>query len=386
MRLFAFVPILFTLMNAYIFWRLRSAFGPGRWMWVAGVFFLAMVTLFFFRRSVIGTPFETTAHSISLVWAGCVLISITWLLLLDGTRILAWVADCTAGTHLSHVLRPTRSVPVVLALCLGLCLYALYEAATVRPRVVTVPTPALPEGVNRLRIAVITDVHINALTGEWRLERIANIVRQGKPDVLVSLGDLTDTNMDNKTREAAILRGIKPPLGSYAVLGNHEFYSGLATAERFTANAGFTLLRNEAVEAGGIVLAGVDDPIFLARAVRATGDVSSTEEFERRFLRGLEPHREAGKFILFLRHRPGTFYREPGLFDMQLSGHTHGGQIWPARYFARRANENIRQGLSRFTDGTRETLVYVSNGTGFWGPPMRLFTPPEVTFVDLVRK
>lgn len=166
------------------------------------------------------------------------------------------------------------------------------------------------------------------------------------------------------------------------VLGNHEAYSGLQNSLDFTKAAGVQILRNEAAHAGGIVIAGVDDAMFLAGRVKESAAIE--EKAASDLLKTLDGERARERFILLLRHRPGLYQKIAGLFDLQLSGHTHGGQIWPARYLAQRAN-GIASGLATLQGEHGESAIYVTLGTGVWGPPMRLFTPPEVTVIDLVR-
>jgi hypothetical protein len=119
---------IFGAMNLYIFWRMSSAFGFGKWQWAELLFFTAIIYLFIQRRAVIGTVWEAIVHTVALLWIGIILITVTWLLFLDAARITAWGIDALAGTKLSHIIRLSRSVPVVLAACLLLSAYAFFEA------------------------------------------------------------------------------------------------------------------------------------------------------------------------------------------------------------------------------------------------------------------
>lgn len=382
MRLFLYLPYIFTALNLYVFWRMRAGFGPGRWQWGALLFFAAMIFLFMQRRAVIGTVWETAVHAVSLLWVGVLLITVTWLLGLDALRLLARLTDFLAGTHLSHMLRPSRSVPVVLGLCCLLSVYALFEAANIRTERLTIVTDKLPAGTERLRIAVMSDVHINALTGLWRLERMAGAVKGAESDILVMLGDFVDTDMRGKTAEAALFRDIPTRYGAYAILGNHEAYSGLDNAVDFISRAGFTLLRSESIQAGGVTIVGVDDPMFLGG--RSPAATAAEEALCLKLLRDLKDRGPGERFTLLLRHRPGTHSSIAGLFDLQLSGHTHGGQIWPAGLLVGRANNGFRKGMYAVSGPQGTSRVYVTPGTGVWGPPMRFLTPPEVTVIDLI--
>lgn len=381
MRIFYYIPAIFAVMNLYIFWRMRTGFGPGKWQWAVLFLMAGMIWLFMQRRSLMGSPWETPLHTISLIWVGFVLITLTWVFFLDCARILAWGMDYVAGTQLGLLLRPSRSVPFVLGLSLLLGVYALVEAVFIHKEHLTIATEKLPSGT-RLRIAVMTDVHVNSLIGvTWRVKRMARAANETKADILLMLGDLADTDMRSKTVEAEVLRSISAPLGKFAVLGNHEAYSGLENALRFTRDAGFTVLRSEIARAGGITLVGVDDPMFIAG--RGKNATAAEEEICLALLHSLNTDQRSDEFILLLRHRPGTHKSIAGLFDLQLSGHTHGGQIWPAKIFTKWAN-GFSNGLATVQGDNGQSVLYVSRGTGVWGPPMRLFTPPEITVVDLV--
>ena len=379
MRLFFYVQFIFSAMNLYIFWRMRAAFGPGKWQWAVLLLMAGMVYLFTQRRAVIGSPWESAVHTVSLLWVGVILITVTWVFALDAARLASWVVDSLAGTRLGHFLRPPRSMAFVLGMCLLLSVYAVFEAMSIRTVHLTIPANKLPPGLNRLRLVVLSDVHINGLAGvSFRLNRIVEAAKTTDADILISLGDLADTDMRKKTREAELLRSIPARIGKFAVLGNHEAYSGMENAIRFTEDAGFRVLRSEVARAGGIDIVGVDDPVFIS------GGTKEEEAVCRELLHSLGADRETGKFILLLRHRPGKHVGMAGLFDLQLSGHTHGGQIWPAWIFTKWAN-GFSSGMAVVHGEHGTSRMYVSRGSGAWGPPMRLFTPPEVTVIDLER-
>jgi predicted MPP superfamily phosphohydrolase len=169
---------------------------------------------------------------------------------------------------------------------------------------------------------------------------------------------------------AELFRELHPRYGSFAVPGNHEYYVGIAQANAFTERAGFTLLPGRTREiAAMITIAGVDDP-----AAARFGPVK--QEKEAALLAPLSHQR----FILFLKHRPVVDPTSVGLYDLQLSGHVHKGQIFPFNLLTY-LNFPVRAGLTRLA---ADSSLYVSRGTGTWGPPIRFLAPPEVTVIDLV--
>jgi len=163
---------------------------------------------------------------------------------------------------------------------------------------------------------------------------------------------------------------VKPRYGKFAITGNHEFYAGIDQALEFTEKAGFTLLRGQGQTIGGLInIAGVDD--IQARAYGGFHGVS-----EQQLLSGFSNN----LFTLFLKHRPLVNKEGIGLFDLQLSGHVHKGQIFPFSiltwlYYPTQAG---------FAALSERSGLYVSRGSGTWGPPIRFLSPPEVTLIELV--
>ena len=222
-----------------------------------------------------------------------------------------------------------------------------------------------PETINKIRLAYITDSHIGGLSTHWHFERTMKLIRDADPDIFISTGDTIDGDMTYRERELELLTAAakNSRYGAFAVNGNHEHYWILdEDVEGIIRQCGFNLLINERVETAGIVIIGLDDSV--------NG--------------WLKPFLESGdenKFVLVLKHRPGLPFDAKGKFDLQLSGHTHGGQFWPMGYFKNFASKST-QGLSQKAGG----YVYVSNGSGFNGAMLRLFVPPEITVIDIVRE
>jgi len=204
----------------------------------------------------------------------------------------------------------------------------------------------------------------------WRAADIFERVGALSPDILVSTGDLVDQSVCAVAGLVGPLLAIEAPKGKFAVTGNHEFYAGLEQALRFTRQAGFVVLRGEVAAAGGITLVGVDD----SEAGRFEGKPPADE---RRIL-----SKAAGDgYVILLKHRPTIAEDAIGLFDLQLSGHTHKGQIFPFSLLTRL----VYVVDAGWLDLGKGSHLYVSRGTGLWGPPIRLLAPPEITVIDLVR-
>jgi predicted MPP superfamily phosphohydrolase len=254
-----------------------------------------------------------------------------------------------------------RAVGLLALAALG---YGLIEARQIQVEKVNITTPKLISG--RITIAQISDLHLGIMKGDKFLDRVMAKLREIKPDILVATGDIVDGQGDDLDALAPRFMTYTPPLGAYAVIGNHEHYAGLDNSLRFLHSAGFTVLRGESATAGGIVLVGVDDP--------GTREPDHPARLDTRKALASVPRDD---FIVLLKHQPVVDGDTP--FDLQLSGHIHGGQIFPFVYLTRLVY-GVHTGLTELADGR---LLYVSRGAGTWGPPIRLFAPPEITLITI---
>jgi len=305
------------------------------------------------------------------VWMGHLFLFVSAALLMDLYGLI-----CTAATHLFHA-RPDSWIPstrvvffaAFAASVLGTG-YGYLEAVTIRKEHVTIRTSKILNAMGRLRIVQISDIHLGRIVGEKRLENILAKVREAKPDILVSTGDLVDGQMDGASNLPKMFRLIRAPYGKFAVLGNHEFYVGIERSLDFTEAAGFTVLRGNGADVGGVIfVAGVDD-----EAGHRYGILTGNREEE------LLSHVPVGRFTLLLKHRPYPARTVNRHFDLQLSGHTHGGQIFPFSLIIKMLYP-VDAGVLRLKNGS---YLCVSRGAGTWGPPIRFLAPPEITIIDLV--
>ena len=231
---------------------------------------------------------------------------------------------------------------------------------------IQLPMPKLPRGMDGTRLAVVSDIHLGPLTGSRHVGRIVDLINSVRADIVCVVGDLVDGTVAELGRFATPLADIESRFGAYFVTGNHEYYSGFEPWVAELARLGVRPLRNERVEIGGLDLAGVNDlggtqfgdgPDF----TRALGD------------------RDPARPVVLMAHQP-VAAREAAPFgvDLQVSGHTHGGQMAPFNLLVK-LQQPVVSGLGR-VDGVP---VYVTNGAGFWGPPVRVGAPPQVTVIDL---
>jgi len=236
-------------------------------------------------------------------------------------------------------------------------------------RRVEVKLARLPREHDGLTLAQLTDLHIGPTIGARELEVIVQTTNGLQPDIVAITGDLVDGSVAQLRSAVMSLGKLRARHGVFFVTGNHEYFSGAAQWVEEISRLGIRVLRNERVtiESKGspFDLAGVDD-----RSAARSGVPGHGEDLDRA-LAG----RDRDRVVVLLAHQPRTVLRaaEYGI-DLQLSGHTHGGQIWPFGLLVR-LQQHFLSGLNR----VGETQLYVSRGTGFWGPPMRVAAPAEIT-------
>ena len=310
---------------------------------------------------------------IGFTWMGLLFIFISASFFFDIYRLLHFLARMLTRSSLEAFTLSLRNFCLLaMLISFAVVIYGYFEALSIRTEHVTVKTHKIPKDIGRLRVVQISDVHLGLIVGESRLKRILEKVMDARPDILVSTGDLVDGQMDDLEKLADMFQNIPAQYGKFAVTGNHEFYAGLDRALAFTEKAGFTILRGEGLTVSDILnVVGVDDP---ARK-RYVPDLAASEK-------ALLEKMPREKFTLFLKHQPVISSESIGRFDLQLSGHTHKGQIFPFNLFTKLFYRR-HTGLSKVNGNA---LLYVSRGSGTWGPPVRFLSPPEVTVIDITYK
>ena len=229
----------------------------------------------------------------------------------------------------------------------------------------------LDPAFNGFRIAVVSDIHLGPLAGRAHTERIVRLINETEPDLVAIVGDLVDGTVEELGSAAEPLRDLASREGTFFVTGNHEYFvEDTASWLRELERLGVQPLRNEntAIRRGTATfdLAGVNDI--------AGEEHSDPPDFDRA-LSGVDGSRPT----ILLAHQPVQVTQAAAHnVDLQLSGHTHGGQMWPFHYIVRAVQPSLA-GLSR-VDGTQ---LYVTRGAGFWGPPVRMGAPPDITVISL---
>ncbi|WP_037681974.1 metallophosphoesterase [Streptomyces griseus] len=234
---------------------------------------------------------------------------------------------------------------------------------------VTVPLAKLPRAAHGYRIAVVSDIHLGPVLGRGFAQKVVDTINATQPDLIAVVGDLVDGSVKDLGPAAAPLRQLRARHGSFFVTGNHEYFSGAEQWVEEVRRLGLHPLENARTELPWFDLAGVND---IAGESEGQGPD---------FAKALDD-RDTTRACVLLAHQPVQIHDavKHGV-DLQLSGHTHGGQLFPGNLIAAAANPTVA-GLDHYGD----TQLYVSRGAGAWGPPTRVGAPSDITVIELASK
>ena len=375
-------PVLFFLVHAYVGWRLASGvFGSeARWAVILMLAFVYLIMIAgFLARNAVGVR---AADSVS--WAGFLLLGFfSWLfvltLLRDVLLLLWFLIGLGATFHEPAFLFQFEeySALTVIALSIAATLLGLFNARRL-PAVVPVDIVLrdLPDALDGFQIAQITDLHVGPTIKKNFVAKVVNKTNMLNADLIVMTGDMVDGSVERLSKHTLPLSLLTAPHGVYLITGNHEYYVGADPWIAEFRRLGITVLLNQhetlCCDDARLVLAGVTD--FGAEKFNASQASDPVEALRN------APDDAAVKILLA--HQPRSVFAAANLgFDLQLSGHTHGGQYWPWAYFVP-LQQPFVAGLHRYQD----MQVYVSRGAGYWGPPLRLGARSEITLLRLRRK
>jgi hypothetical protein len=367
--------LLYGGLHLYFFLKIRAAFAPGAAIQaiLVALLILGLLAPLLIRASE-RLGLEVLARLLS--WGGYLWMAVIFLffsvsLLLEFYRLLVYAAGFVLRMDIVAYLPAARMlflIPITAAL--GISVYGFFEARDIRQEHIEIHSNKIPKDAGKIRVVQISDVHVGVLVREKRLAAILRKVKEAQPDLFVSTGDLVDGQLNSMAEAIAQFRDIRPRFGKFAVTGNHEFYAGIDDAIDFITRSGFILLRGEVATVNGVIdIAGVDDPTI--RRLGLHGGLSDRQVLSRG---------GGDRFKILLKHQPLIENGALGAFDLQLSGHTHRGQIFPfslitSRFFP------LHSGNFPMAN---DALLHVSRGTGTWGPPVRFLSPPEITIIDLI--
>jgi hypothetical protein len=324
-------------------------------------------------------PWAAYAAWPGYIWLGFMLLLLATLVATDLFRIILAVGRAvSARPQLDPAARLglARALAVaVVAVSAVVGIYSIFQG--LRDPVVKelrIAVPGLPPALAGTTIVQLTDLHIGATKSRSFAKDIVSRTNALAPDIIVITGDLVEGRFGSGREDTLPLAGLRARLGVFMVTGNHEYYSGLREWLPELQRLGIRVLRNEHVvidteKGGGWELAGIED--WNGASIEPDGGPDLA-----RALAGHDPSRA----VILLSHQPRAIYpaARAGV-GLVLSGHTHGGQIWPFTHLVR-LQQPFLEGLHR----VGSTQLYVSPGTGYWGPPMRLGTRAEITKITLV--
>ena len=351
----------------YLFVRYAVMLGLSWWISVPLFIFLILIgctqplTTYAFEEP-LGKFYPFYRYTIYFLFIGCVIL-----------MCLTLAAD--ALWFVAYKLKWLSMMPVEKGVCakfhigllltaLALTVYALYAGIKV-PDIRE--TTIVSDKIKRDRkVVVLSDIHIHRVVNPDKVRRIVERVNALEPDVILLVGDIVDDDMPRIAETVGLLKDLKAKEGVYFVSGNHEFYAGyrdsLVTMQKF----GFKTLENDGENLGDLFVAGIPDPRTAWRVgLLLRPDVALREATDK-------------QFRILMSHTPINFGKDNN-FDLAVSGHTHGGQIFPFHLLVSWVNKY----LSGLYDIGNNAQIYVSNGAGQWGPQMRLLAPSEISLIHL---
>ncbi len=295
------------------------------------------------------------------------------LFLITILRDLIWgMWDVIRHTSLAEMKDPAHLQTlniITFIVCLLLSIYGLYEAE--KPAKIVTHDIVSAKIKTPLKMVMISDLHIDEDVSPIKIKNMVNRINQLKPDTIVMVGDLIDNTSAKLYKQMEELKALKAPKGTYFVLGNHEFYNGAFNWSLTFAQMGFIFLNNTGVklENSDIFITGIPD-------INTAGNAGMRVKLENALYGA-----QKDDYVIMLSHTPKI---AEGItkenVDLQLSAHTHGGQIYPFHYLAKQNNDGH---LAGFYD-ENGVKMYVSRGTRYWGPPMRIFAPSEITVFNFI--
>jgi predicted MPP superfamily phosphohydrolase len=352
--------LLFAHWFIYTTWKSFSAIAdpPGIRPLEIMVAFLSVsfiaASLLAFRFS---NPFVRSFYRLAALWLGAVNFFFL-------AACVCWLLYFAASLTRQQPDWP-RWAAVVFAAALVATVYGVVNARWIRTRKVKIALPNLPDAWRGRIAALVSDVHLGHVNGAGFLARIVARVQSLKPDIVFMTGDLYDGTAIDAAPVAAPLQKLNPPLGTFFVTGNHEEFRHSSRYLEAVRATGVRVLENEKVSVDGLQLVGVPD------------HASANPNRFRAILEGLSI--DTNRPSILLSHAPHALsIPEQAAVSLQLSGHTHGGQIFPFTWFTRKIFREFTKGLHRYG----QMQVYTTTGAGTWGPPLRVGTNPEIILIE----
>ncbi|MBO4344322.1 MAG: metallophosphoesterase [Victivallales bacterium] len=381
MMFYAFTAAVLGI-NIYSWWKLRNAFIRNSTL-LAIMLLLIIIALLFTpvwsRLLFRGRHVPDFITQASWTWLAWVFWLTTALLVCDIYELaiyavnavkLLWHPD-SAPVLLRFCPSPKAAAFIAIGFTAFMSVWGVIESYHIRVNSVDLFTDAIPEGAAPYRIAFISDLHIGPALSDRKLKKIIALLKDNQADILLSTGDLIDGRSERELTRSIRLTEIAPKDGKFAVFGNHDVYSSLDYSRKCHASAGFTLLEDAAANPQPwLYIFGEKDPAEGWHPGKLkTENAGDTAQIPQ------------DTFSILLKHRPDV--SPDSKFNLQLSGHSHGGQLFPFTLLVRLQYKYKESALHDIGGGR---YLYVSMGTGLWGPPFRVLATPEITIFNIRRK
>ncbi len=372
-----FFGIFFTvygLLNYYIFIRGWQAIPQDSTLRTAYlVLFLVLALAFIggrFLERVWLSPISETLVWLGSFWLAAMLYFLLGILLLDLLRLADWFIPFFPA-FITDDYGQTKGITAIVLIVAVIIVLTIGHLNALVPvtRSIALTIPKKVDGLRKLRIVAASDIHLGTVIGRGRFDRIVEQINALEPDVILLPGDIVDEDLAPVIREnlGDRLRALRSRLGTFAVTGNHEYIGGVEEAVAYLREHGVIVLRDEAHALPvGVILVGREDRSVVQMA-------HGTRKSVRDLLAGLDMARP----VILMDHQPFHLEEaEQAGVDLQLSGHTHHGQLWPLNYITGAIYE-VSKGYKK----KGNTHIIVSGGVGSWGPPVRTGNRPEI--IDL---
>ncbi|WP_455208508.1 metallophosphoesterase [Kaarinaea lacus] len=367
--IFAFAITVFIAMygglHFYLYRKLRIVFPSFRRVIITSLVILgcSIFVVEILTHGNIQAFFAVPLSWLTFTWMGLVFLFFMVSMPLDLIQKIAGIAG--SATIRVRLASPHRTLAVMVTVVV-IAGYGFVAARQINVERINLESAKLQ---GTIRVVQVADLHLGLLSDERHISRIVDAINALEPDLIVSTGDLVDMQLDQLQVLVEQMQRLQSRWGKLAVSGNHEFLAGIDAARGFTERAGFIMLSDTGVTVNDALnVVGVEDQSIERRK---QGPAVDESELLGKF--------NNQHFTLLLKHQPVIEASSIGYFDLQLSGHIHGGQIFPFGLLTW-AFYRVPLGLSRAGENG---WIYVSRGTGTWGPPLRVLAPPEITLIEL---